>query len=293
MATTITSLTNDVISLLVDNVSLLNQANLNAPLNELKQNIVDNKSSIDSLNDNKVETDLLSQARGIAGTIPTRDTDGNTIDVDITGDSVTVGGKSVSASNVVDTIPLRDETGTINANVIGDVTGDLDGNAASATTLSVGADRDTLDALGNSSTRDVGTLSTQVAAGDHLHDDTYFNIDGVLTKMMFFQTPLPPGWTVDTGYEDRTVLLTDTLASVGNKSGNWTISGMSSAGGHNHITNVAAGGDKRGRSELAAELMSFASHTHITNVAGSHTHAFDGNWRPAYAKAIVGQIDKR
>lgn len=111
-----------------------------------------------------------------------------------------------------------------------------------------------------------------------------------VTKMVFASFPLPPGWTLDTTVSDRTILLTNNTSEVGKTSGSWTITGMNSAGGHNHGGTVGSPTSNalRGTSENTAPQVSTNAHRHSISTDGAHIHTFNGTWRPYHIKMVVG-----
>lgn len=54
------------------------------------------------------------------------------------------------------------------------------------------------------------------------------------TKMLFVQNSAPTGWTFVSTWNDKVIMVTSTLADGGSTGGNWTISGIQSAGAHQH-----------------------------------------------------------
>lgn len=200
------------------------------PHNRLLQNTQDNKQSIDNLNSDKVEISDVVYARGTQNTIPKRNTDGTTIDVDITGDAKTLNSNDSSVAKILNTIPVRDEsgkiyadiegdvtgnvsgnlTGNVSGNVAGNVTGDLTGNADSATTLSAGNDRDTVDALQAPAFAPFGTTAGTVAEGNHTHISVPAG-----AFMWFCGSSAPEGYLVADGSEISRTIYSDLYAAIG------------------------------------------------------------------------------
>ena len=110
------------------------------------------------------------------------------------------------------------------------------------------------------------------------------------TKLVFAST-LPTGWNIDTECDDKVIMLTNSTSQIGTVAGSWVLSGFSTHGGHNHFTPDGMGGAtpewlkvKSGQSMAMAAVY----HKHTLPIKGSHTHLFDGNWRPARVKFAVG-----
>lgn len=176
-------------------------------------------------------------------------------------------------------IPIRNSLGAIFA--------DLNGNATSATTLSAGSDRNTVDALKAPAFANFGTTGGTVAEGNHHHDSRYFQID-TLTKLIFASYPLPAGWSLDSSANDKTIIIGNSGAGVGVTGGSWTISGFNSAGGHDHELGDSTSNIKYPQSTQANFYISRSEHKHSVSYEGNHNHTHNGAWRPAYVKTCIG-----
>ena len=176
-------------------------------------------------------------------------------------------------------IPVRDGDGKIKA--------DVTGNADSATTLSAGADRDTVDGLKQPAFDNYGTSGGTVAQGNHLHDSRYFRLD-VTTKMVFVSYPLPMGWVLDTTANDKTLIIQNSSTGIGDSAGSWNISGFNAAGGHSHSLGTSNYNIRYPQSTQASFYIARAEHKHSVSSEGNHTHTQDGTWRPAFKKSCIG-----
>lgn len=115
-----------------------------------------------------------------------------------------------------------------------------------------------------------------------------FNIN---QKIIFASTPLPDGWNIDTSVDDSIILTTTTGTQTGDSGGTWTISGMVADGSHDHFTPDNMSGPTTTAYAGASEIYTTAgsnSHKHSVPDDGSHTHDFDGLWRPVYVQFAVG-----
>ena len=151
------------------------------------------------------------------------------------------------------------------------------------------------------------------------------------SRLLFAQDWVPEGWTFIDWWDDRVVVITNTLADGASTGGSWTITGISSAGSHQHASAgahthaIPMAREQDDYVDWMCEIEKFGTHstetitpggTHVRNVqsqsasgdahpcmltssdgshqhaaAGSHTHTFDGNWRPAYTKVICCSKD--
>ena len=108
---------------------------------------------------------------------------------------------------------------------------------------------------------------------------------------LIFASVLPTGWNITTVWDDKAVILTSSTSQIGTKTGDWTLSGLSTTGGHNHFTPESMGGALVNYTKAQAGTRALAGaegHKHTLPTAGNHTHTFDGNWRPARVKLAVG-----
>lgn len=126
------------------------------------------------------------------------------------------------------------------------------------------------------------------------------------STMLFIQDFVPTGWTIDTNFIDRTIVIVNE-ASGGATAGSWTVSGFQAdphaitiaelpAHAHDQIGNVDSdiGGlaQLQVGSDLGGPQVIAPTDTPQTGSVGSgdaheHTVSNDGNWRPAYVGAIV------
>lgn len=121
------------------------------------------------------------------------------------------------------------------------------------------------------------------------------------TKMLFIETVAPSGWTLNTAYDDRTILISDGPTNDGtpDTGGSWSVSGLT-ANSHTHgagsysAASPAAGtallGTNTGGNDLVAR-----SHSHdVTGTSGSSgavTVSSSAAWRPNYVEVIVCSKD--
>ena len=112
-------------------------------------------------------------------------------------------------------------------------------------------------------------------------------------KMIFMSYPLPDNWTITTDDVDsRAVLVSSNNTQTGKTGGSWTISGMNTQSSrHNHYAPGGIGLPSTSRVVGASDIYTRASnmdHRHYMSNDSYHSHTFDGAWRPAHVKAIVG-----
>lgn len=116
-----------------------------------------------------------------------------------------------------------------------------------------------------------------------------------LQEIIFASTPLPPGWNIKLGVADRMIFVTDNPDLASLTGGSWTISGMNSSGSHNHFAPLGVGyasiTGPRGLSDITG-WFPVIEHTHNISAGGTHSHAFDGSWRPQYRLVAVGVFDE-
>jgi hypothetical protein len=109
-------------------------------------------------------------------------------------------------------------------------------------------------------------------------------------KVIFASQPLPTGWTLDTGANDRVPMITNNSNKLGRKGGTWTFT-STTGGSHDHYTPSGLGRgnslDVRGTSEIYSTVAT-EEHRHVISDGGSHVHTFDGTWRPSHVELIVG-----
>jgi hypothetical protein len=113
-----------------------------------------------------------------------------------------------------------------------------------------------------------------------------FDVIGQNTKMLFGYWPLPDGWTLSTTNNNMTIAITTDSNDIGTTEGSWTITGIQSAGGHNHggVTGAADAIIASGSSDNRTPRSSWYDHTHTIQVDGDHIHGFDSSWKPAYQR---------
>jgi len=102
-----------------------------------------------------------------------------------------------------------------------------------------------------------------------------------------FASTLPTGWNLKTALDDKVIMLTSSTSQIGTLTGSWTISGLDTEGSHNHDLGGSASSSsiKSGTRTLIAS----PNHEHTLPNAGSHSHTFDGSWRPARVKFALGK----
>ncbi len=115
-------------------------------------------------------------------------------------------------------------------------------------------------------------------------------------RMMFFETSAPSGFTLLTGYNDRTIILADspTDDDVPNTAGSWTLSGISanqpthnhsiggSTGGPSGVTDFTSGGTGAGSFDHTHSLPANTGNSDPTI-----TMTLGNTWRPLYVQAIA------
>lgn len=110
-------------------------------------------------------------------------------------------------------------------------------------------------------------------------------------QLIFCNETLPTGFTL-VDKDDKTILITNSLSSVGSEDGTWTITDTEYSSNHNHYSTSGMGYPsvvgKRGTSETYAYAGDHY-HRHTLSSAGSHKHSFEGTWRPDYIKYILGE----
>ena len=112
-------------------------------------------------------------------------------------------------------------------------------------------------------------------------------------RLVFMTYPLPTNWTLETdGINDRAILVTNNNTQIGRTGGSWIISGMDTQDArHNHFATAGIGLPNTSRVVGSSEIYSRSanlSHRHYMSNDEKHTHTFDGSWRPAYTKAVIG-----
>ena len=115
------------------------------------------------------------------------------------------------------------------------------------------------------------------------------NLFNVGQKLIFASSPLPTGWNIEDGHSDRVIMITSSTGQIGQQGGDWTITGVSTNGAHNHggttqTPDMVLG---RGTSEIYTNAGS-STHIHTISTDGAHTHVFDGLWRPKNVQFILG-----
>lgn len=114
------------------------------------------------------------------------------------------------------------------------------------------------------------------------------------TKMIMVETAAPSGWTLNTAYDNRTIIISDgpTDDDTPDTGGSWTISGLTHSHTHgmNFSTTSYAGSTFQGSNSLAGNYAA-ASHTHTvsgnTNSISTSAVTSDGTWLPNYVEVIV------
>jgi len=110
-------------------------------------------------------------------------------------------------------------------------------------------------------------------------------------EVVFASTPLSTGWNIKTGVSDRAIMLTSNPNHIGTMGGSWIISGMTSSGSHIHYAPYGLGystvNGERTLSDIVDSVPDI-EHLHSINAGGTHSHSFDGSWRPAYVSYAVG-----
>lgn len=107
------------------------------------------------------------------------------------------------------------------------------------------------------------------------------------TKMLFGSYPLPTGWSLDTTWNDRVILLETNAAQIGNTGGSWTITGILGAGSHTHsfIDHATVSVDN----DYGPKWLPSVYHGHKLSSDNSHTHSQSGSWRPYNIRYCVGE----
>ncbi len=115
-----------------------------------------------------------------------------------------------------------------------------------------------------------------------------FDILALDAQMLMGYWPLPDGWNIVTTNNDMTVAITTDSSEVGEITGGWTITGIESAGGHDHggVTGEPDSTIANGTSDRRTPSSSWRNHTHTLQVDGNHIHGFDSTWRPAWQKFV-------
>jgi len=147
------------------------------------------------------------------------------------------------------------------------------------------------------------------------------------TKMLFFQSDAPVGWSMVTSFNDAVIWVNSSAAKGGTVEGSWTITGFSGPSHthtctlpqHKHQTPVGNSGAEvgipyhsngifgrgssgsysyRGLSREGAQPGStgltsptFTGSSSFTSGASSFDVSHDGSWRPKYITCIVGEKD--
>lgn len=129
--------------------------------------------------------------------------------------------------------------------------------------------------------------------------------------MIFINNAAPAGWTLNTSYNDRSLVITSSEASGATTSGTWTISGATITVGNTTLTTAQlpshthsysdkqrSGTTTRDASGGVSVNQGEDDESRTSGSAGSgssHTHtgsaSFDGAWRPSHVKGIVCEKD--
>lgn len=110
-------------------------------------------------------------------------------------------------------------------------------------------------------------------------------------QKVIFVSSLPAGWNIDISLDDKIILVTNDEDEIGEVGGQWAITGMVTAGSHDHFTPEQMSGPTITALAGASEIYTLAgtsSHKHDINFGGEHIHTFQGIWRPPYALLAVG-----
>ena len=148
------------------------------------------------------------------------------------------------------------------------------------------------------------------------------------TKVLFGFAPLPTNWTITTSPVARLVNLTNTTSQIGTTNdgeGQWAITGLQNSGSHTHLQGIvpsipppppltplleylqalitfnnhangaalgkADSNARTGKSDVHKPANAIELHTHNLGTAGSHSHTFDGSWRPPMIFFAEGTYD--
>lgn len=112
-------------------------------------------------------------------------------------------------------------------------------------------------------------------------------------RLIFCNEILPTGYTL-VDIDDKTIIITNSLSSVGLESGSWIISDTEYSANHNHYSSSGMGYASRTIGRGTSEIHAVAGgryHKHTLSSAGRHKHTFQGTWRPAYMKYILGEYE--
>jgi hypothetical protein len=124
------------------------------------------------------------------------------------------------------------------------------------------------------------------------------------SKILFFETSAPTGYTLVTGYDDRTIILADspTDDDTPDTGGTWVVSGFTgTAASHTHLVSGTSGI----RSGLGSALASGGfwnpsevNHTHSISITSGTASSSSvtvtqttNTWRPSWVEAIVCSKD--
>lgn len=132
------------------------------------------------------------------------------------------------------------------------------------------------------------------------------------TKMVFIETAAPAGWTLNTSYDDRTMIIASSPTDDGtpDTSGSWTISGisvdnhtllLSEIPSHDHgsqsvdVINSAtigsAGALVRANTTVGAVSQSLNDSNEGGGNGHDHNMTIGSSWRPRYVEVIVCEKD--
>lgn len=121
------------------------------------------------------------------------------------------------------------------------------------------------------------------------------NVFSFGSKLIFAST-LPTNWNIDLTIEsDPVVVLSGWGLLIGRRNGDWEITGMNDSGSHDHYTpdNLGVASETVEFSDDDPdEVVSAESHKHTLTYGGSHSHTFDGTWKPAYVRFVIGEYQE-
>jgi len=119
-------------------------------------------------------------------------------------------------------------------------------------------------------------------------------------KMIFIETAAPTGWTLVTGYDDKTIILADspTDDDTPDTGGSWTISGLTVNISHSHTYSGTTGTSNNNTAGDGSASVSWATNLHTHSYSGTTSTnsavksiSAGSSWRPAYVESIVCSKD--
>ena len=120
------------------------------------------------------------------------------------------------------------------------------------------------------------------------------------TKMIMVETSAPSGWTLNTAYDGRTIIISDGPTDDGTPDTNsdtWTITGLTHSHTHGVGTLVMGNGNGTELEAVAGGGIFTITNTHSHTIVGSTGSAStsavssNGTWRPPYVEVIVCEKD--